>query len=244
MIYYDTLHPASMDGDQLAEYLRRGWYRIQQTIITTDLIFNEGLFLPVFWLRLDLRRFTPSTAAKRILAANSRYTVSVKPFALDDEIESLYAQYRASVDFSIPETAREYLLDGGTTNIYETLQIEVRDGQRLIAAGFFDLATDCTTGILHIYHPAYRRRSLGKYLMLLEIDYCLKHDKRYYYPGYVSMETRKYDYKLFPDRNAAEVYIRQNDAWFPYGLLAPEMAEWSRSITKMINDAVSVLNNT
>ena len=235
MIYYDTEHPVTMTDERMDRYLRRGWYRIQQTVITTDLITSEGRLLPVFWLRLDLRRFRISRSARRILAKNADLPVRIADPVIGGEIEELYAAYRASIDFTIPETAREYLMGDRDTNAYDTSLIEVRDRGRLAAAGFFDCGVESLAGVLHLYRPEYRRTSPGKYLMLLEILIAMDRGMRYYYPGYVSTETPKYDYKLFPDPGSAEVFIRANDAWFPYESIIDELREWSVTATRVIN---------
>ncbi len=59
--------------------------------------------------------------------------------------------------------------------------IEIRDGNKLIAAGFFDLGEISVAGILNFYHPDYKSKSLGIYLLLLEIDHAKKQGKEWFY---------------------------------------------------------------
>ncbi len=236
MIYYDIEHPLSMTGDTMDDYLRRGWYRIQQTVITTDLIYQGERLLPVFWLRLDLRRFRLGRSARRIIVKNSGFSVHIAEPVISDEIEELYREYSASIDFQVPGTAREYLMGDSDTNAFDTGLIEVRENGRMVAAGFFDSGAQSLAGVLHLYHPSYRRTSPGKYLMLLEILVAMEQGMHYYYPGYISTEIPKYDYKLFPDPRSAEIFIRSNNAWFRYGTIIDELRDWSRTATELINE--------
>lgn len=224
-----------MAGAELDHYLALGWYRIGQSFMTTDFIGHENQFVPVFWLRIDLARYAASRAARRIVERNRRFDIVIKPFAITAEIESLFKIYRESVDFSLPQTVNDYLLDGGSMNAYDTRLIEVRDGKELIAAGYFDLGKIATTGILHIGHPERQNLSLGKFLYLVEVEYSIKQGYRYYYPGYLSTEFAKFDYKLFADKYATEVFLRQTMRWHDYLATAPKLHRWGKKVTAAAN---------
>ena len=86
-----------------------------------------------------------------------------------------------------PNRMQQWLLQEQTNNVYDTAMIEVRDQGKLIAAGIFDKGRQSIAGILNFYHPGYNKYSLGKYLMLLKIDYAIAHSKQWYYPGYTSL---------------------------------------------------------
>lgn len=231
MIYYQTIYPELMAGELLDRFLAAGWYRIGQSFITTDLISHGDLLVPVFWLRIDLARYRASRSARRILTRNAGFSVAVKPFAITTEIEQLYAVYRESVSHFLSPTAREYLLDAEDRNAFDTRLIEVRDRGRLIAAGYFDLGERCSTGILHLFDPAYERFSPGKLLYLEEIRYSLETGHHFYYPGYLSTEIDKFDYKLFADRDSTEVYLRPLRRWLPYNQTQAKLKRWGSKIT-------------
>ena len=235
MIYYRTIYPERMAGAMLDEGLAHGWYRITQSFITTDLISYEDKLAPVFWLRIDLRRYKPSRSARRIVAKNSGYAVAIKPFAITTEIENLYQIYRQSIDFPISESVAEYLLDGGPANAFDSHLIEVRVAGRLVAVGYFDVGERTATGILHFYDPALNRASPGKYLFLIEIAYSLERNFDYYYMGYLSVGNAKFDYKLFADPQSTEVYLRPGNKWLPYEPNAPKILRWGKKISDTAN---------
>lgn len=225
MTYYKIHYPESMPGALLDEYLAKGWYRMQQTIFTTDIIIKNELVIPVFWIRLALKRYQANKSSKKIRELNSGFTVSFNSGGITAEAEELYQLYRSSVNFEISETITDYLVGEAISSIYNTKCVEIRDGGQLIAAGFFDEGDTALAGILNIYHPNYKHKSLGKYLMLLKIDYALQHNKQFYYPGYISTAISKFDYKLFPDKESTEVYISSNGQWVPWLSVTNEQLE-------------------
>lgn len=233
MIYYQTIYPESMAGELLDRFLAAGWYRIGQSFITTDLITQNEMLVPVFWLRIRLETYQPSRSARRIWAGCASFETEIIPFAITEEIEALYTRYRASVSHTISPTVRDYLLDGGERNAFESRLITVRDKGQLIAAGYFDVGAACSTGILHIFDPDRPRESLGKFLYLQEISYSLRHGHDFYYPGYMSTETDKFDYKLFADRFATEVYLRPLARWLAFDSAEQKLRRWGQKIMQV-----------
>lgn len=216
MVYYDIHIPEFLTAAQMDDYLSKGWYRMQQTIFTTDIIVKNDLLIPVFWLRFSMKRYQPGKQYQRIIKLNKDFTVSLCDGSITAEVEQLYQYYSATRSFELSATAAEYLLDETGRNIYPSKRFEVRDHDRLIAVGYFDEGDTTLAGILNIYDPDYSQFTLGKYLILLKLDYALQQQKQYYYPGYISTAITKFDYKLFPGKESAEVYLRNTNAWVPW----------------------------
>ncbi len=231
MLYYRTIYPEYMAGELLDQFLADGWYRIGQSLITTDLITHNDLLIPVYWLRVRLSTYKPSGSARRIRRRCAHLKSSILPFAISPEIEALYARYRESVSHTISPSVHEYLLDAEWHNAFDSRLIEVRDNGRLVAAGYFDLGARCSTGILHIYDPRFKQLSLGKLLYLEEIDYSLRAEHHYYYPGYLSPGTEKFDYKLFADPESTELFLRPLQRWVPYANVAHKLRRWGDRVT-------------
>ncbi|UYZ58381.1 GNAT family N-acetyltransferase [Hymenobacter latericus] len=225
-----SVSPSSLpviQGEVLDFYLSQGYYRMHQDLFTCRFLpIDEGLYT-VHWLRLDLGRVSFGTEQRRLLRQNKRFTAVVRPFRLTTEYEELYARYRSTVTFEAPETVEAFLLAGARHNVFTTHVIELRDGERLIAAGIFDSGEQSLAGIMNFYDPTYRKHSLGKYLMLLKIIYALQEEKAYYYPGYVVHNYPKFDYKLYPCPAATEVYDAAARHWLPFSwdIVAAQSAE-------------------
>jgi arginyl-tRNA--protein-N-Asp/Glu arginylyltransferase len=227
MIYYDIHTPATMPAALLDEYLAKGWYRMQQTIFTTDVIIKNELIIPVFWLRLVLKRYNETKTSRKIIELNKDCTVTItNGTTITAEAEELYQLYKSSVTFEVSPTITDYLLGDTIESIYNTHCIEIRLQDQLIALGYFDEGANSLAGILNIYHPGFKNRSLGKYLMLLKINYALEKQLPFYYPGYISTSYAKFDYKLFPGKEAMEVYISSTRQWRPWlSVTAEELEE-------------------
>jgi leucyl-tRNA---protein transferase len=219
MIYYQHFYPDAITPELLDAYLSKGWYRIHQMLITTDLIAKEDEFFAVFWLRYRLAEYQHSKKSRKLLQACAQFSSSIEPLQFTDELEELFTRYREQVDFDMSDSARAYLLGDKTENIFPSQLLTIRDNGKLIAAGCYDEAATSLTGILSIYDPAYKKYSLGKVLLLLKLEEALRLQKKYFYPGYVSLHTTKFDYKLFPAIKATEVYNRLRDAWQPYAAI-------------------------
>lgn len=211
-------------GSLLDEYLAKGWYRMGAYIFTTHVLkpHNDDATYPVFWLRYDVARVRLSKTGTSIIKGCSRFSVRFRPFTMTDELADLYSRYFASINFEASETLEQVLFDVNRV-VYETCVVEVSDQGKLVAAGIFDIGKDAIAGITNFYDPAYKKYSLGKLLVLLKYQYCLHFNIPWYYPGYYSPEYPKFDYKLFLDKQATEVYLPAEDAWVPYEYFTREI---------------------
>jgi arginyl-tRNA--protein-N-Asp/Glu arginylyltransferase len=205
-----------MKGTKLDLCLSMGYFRMQQDIFTCHSVLFDNALYSVHWLRITLANVDYGTKQLRLLRSNEKFSVEIKPFVLTEELESLYSLYKSAINFDAPYSVESCLLDGDTYNAFDTYVIEVRDGNKLIAAGIFDNGSQSIAGIMNFYHPDYRKHSLGKYLMLQKINYARLQQKAYYYPGYLVSNYPKFDYKLFPCESATEVFDSNRRSWLPF----------------------------
>ncbi|GAB3512087.1 hypothetical protein GCM10027341_52430 [Spirosoma knui] len=205
-----------MSGHELDFWLSRGYFRMQQRLFTCQLLMFDDLFYSAHWLRIAIRNVTYGKDQLRLLRINDKFTVTIKPFILSDEIERLYSLYRQSITFDAPESVESCLLGGALHSVFDTYIVEVRDEGRLIAGGIFDNGSTSIAGIMNFYDPAYRKYSLGKYVILQKMKHAQLHRKTYYYPGYLVHKYPKFDYKLFACPSATEVFNSLDDVWLPF----------------------------
>ncbi len=208
--------PKTLSGPELDRFLAIGWYRMGQSIFTTNHIFQNERAHWVFWLRYYLPDIQLSSKLKKLASRNNRFTSEVKPFRLTTELEGLYSVYHRGVDFDAPPTISSFLYDEPGVNVFDSSVIEIRDGNKLIAAGIFDQGAESIAGIMNFYDPAYRQYSPGKYLMMVKANLAKNEGKKWYYPGYIVHGIPKFDYKLFIDKSLAEVYLPFANKWVPY----------------------------
>lgn len=218
MFYYDRLTPESITGPQLDGWLALGGYRMHQDVFTTSHV-DLGEIYRVYWLRFDVRTLHPHRSHRRLRQRNSRFSFSIKPFSgIGDHHHSLHQKYRDSIDFDGAPTIAECLFgeNPNQANHFQTQCLSVYDKDALIAGGYFDTGHTSAASILHFYDPDYRRYSLGKFLILLTVDYLKATGFQWYYPGYVVQGCPKMNYKLFLGQEQAHYFDPDGRRWKPF----------------------------
>lgn len=196
-MFAEKQYPEHLLAEELDAYLARGWYRMGQSIFTTHFLCFGDQFYSAVWVRLALKNYQYSKSLRKNLRQNrARFKITYNKSKLTYEKEQLYQRYKASFPGMLAPTLKESLLDGEEFNIFQTYEVNVFDGNRLVAASFFDVGKDSAASILGIYDPLYSPHSLGLFTMLMEIEYCLQHDMSFFYPGYVVPGYPRFDYKL------------------------------------------------
>jgi arginyl-tRNA--protein-N-Asp/Glu arginylyltransferase len=220
--YYITAGEKGFRADTLDRLLAAGYYRMQHLMFTCNetALTEDGQVIPVFWLRTLVQQCRLKKAANTILKKSQQFSVSFQPAYIDDEVEALYALYKNHVPFSVSTTCADYLHQDFLPEPFDSMMVQVRDKDQLIAAGYFDKGQQSIAGIMNIYHPQYYRYSLGKVLMLQKLQYALSQNKLFYYTGYISTGSTRFDYKTFPDPAAVEVLLPDKQEWTPYHLLS------------------------
>lgn len=211
-------------GAVLDDYLADGFYRIQYFMFTTHFTQIDINIepMPVFWLRTKVNEIRLGGSASSIRNRCKLFTVTYKQAAITPESEYLYRLYRNHIDFNASDSCSSYLENNYITNPFDAWMIEVRDADELIAVGYFDRGKNALAGILNFYHPDYKKYSLGKYLMLLKIDFARQHNISLYYTGYISPAISKFDYKIFPDAEALEVFLPREAQWTSFASIGKE----------------------
>jgi arginine-tRNA-protein transferase len=213
--YFDSIVPLSISGQALDQLLAFGWYRMHQTLFTCSHIGTADQHR-VHWLRFEVGQIKVHASHLRIRKKNRPFHFTIESLGtLDPRAIELYQRYYASIDFDGASSIQQCLWgdDDHTQNIFNTKCVSVFDESKLIAVGYFDCGDRGAASILHCYDPDYHRYSLGKFLILLTLDYLRTQDYRYYYPGYVVEDLRKMDYKLFVGKEEAQYFKPESLSW-------------------------------
>lgn len=186
-----------LNGEELDEYLEKGWFRMGQAIFTTNFLKFNGLLFSAIWLRIDLTSFQPSKTQQKLQTLNARFRVEIKPsIFLTPEHLILFNKYKNYVPFDAAPSLTHLLYDDKSSNIFDSYEVSMYDDEKLIACGFFDLGRNASTGITCFYDPDYQKYSLGKYLMFLKMDFSKKRGINFFYPGYFAPNYSMFNYKL------------------------------------------------
>jgi hypothetical protein len=212
-------YPEKLLPEELDQYLALGWFRMRQSIFTTNFLHFKGQFYPAIWLRVLLDEGIHDKRYSTLAKANSGFQSEIKKSrgrGVSAAHESLYQLYRRSVSFEGSPTLQELLNGHHSYNRFNTHEVNIYDGKTLIAVGFFDLGKLTAAGITSIYHPAYKKYSLGKYLMYLKMDHCKQQELHYFYPGYTVPGYAPFDYKLEIARSSLEYLQLSGQRWVQY----------------------------
>lgn len=210
-MYASLVRPDTLTPHELDLYLEKGWFRLGRSLFTTSfLTFRDTLF-DAFWLRIGLPGFVLSRSQKEILKKTKAFRIQEGKFTLTDEKEVLFQKYRDSLNFE-PAKHLEGVLPEGST-LFDSREICIYDGDRLIACGVFDMGEKAAEGIISFFDPEFKRYSPGKALMLHKIVLCKERGLEWFYPGYVVPGYPRFDYKLDIAREHSEYYDLTDGEW-------------------------------
>lgn len=216
--YFYSINPDSIKESELDLLLSLGWYRMHQHVFACSHLHLE---VPhrVHWLRYPLAEIKTHPSHKRIRKRCRAFRYTIEGFnGIPNDHELLYANYRQSINFDGADSVHQCLFGEAEAreNIFKTHCISVFDGERLIAGGYFDVGEYAAASILHFFDPHYKNYSLGKYLMLLTVDYLTSLGYTLYYPGYLVAGNSKMNYKLFIGKEATQYFDPETAAWFHF----------------------------
>lgn len=204
---------SKIEPGELDDYLAQGWFRIQQTIFTTDKIIFNDLLYDTIWLRVCLTDFEADKKYRELRKKNSRFKTEIKKGSVTSDHEALFSCYKESLSFESPPSLNRLLLGDKSYNIYNTYMINVYDGNQMIGTGFFDLGKNSAAGICSVYDPRYKAYSLGKYMIYEKMHYCKNNKLSYFYPGYFVPGYALFDYKLTIGNPAIEYFDTFEREW-------------------------------
>ena len=73
----DLHRPRSVSPHELDEYLEKGWFRMEQTIFTTNFLIFNNQYYNALWLKVKLDEFQVSKKQNALLKQNRRFQVEV-----------------------------------------------------------------------------------------------------------------------------------------------------------------------
>lgn len=166
---------------------------------TTFFRYNAGthdnMLCDVIPLRINLRKFRHSQSQKRIERRNRDIEVKIAKATLDHEKQRLFDIHKMRFRENIPDSLHNFFSFYPARVPCEAIEFDLFDKDRLIGVGYLDLGKTSTSSVYTFFDPSYGRRSLGIYVILLEIRYSLDNGYNYLYPGYAYKQPSFYDYK-------------------------------------------------
>lgn len=209
-----TYFPQKLAPSRYDTFLASGWFRGSVMLYKMELLCLDGDLRSVVNIRLDLERYQRKKSHRKIVRkVEERFTVIYGKAKSDPKKEALYLNHKKRFKGFIHASLSDYLHSSLGHTVFDTREVCVYDGDRLIAVSFFDCGDKSMASLLGLYDDNYAAYSLGMYTMLKEIDFASRHGFRWFYPGYVLDIPSQFDYKL---RLGDFEYYNANQRWTKY----------------------------
>ncbi|MBT1696957.1 arginyl-tRNA--protein arginylyltransferase [Fulvivirgaceae bacterium PWU4] len=208
-------HPQKLLPGELDGYLERGWFRMGQTIFTTNFLNFRHQLYGAIWLRIVLPDLTHDKQQQKLMKRNAGFRTEVKRASINAAKEELYAKYKLGISFEVSSSLKELMYRNSLHDLYHTLEVCVYDQGKLIGAGFFDIGATSGAGITSFYDPDYKKYSLGKYLIYQKLEYCKASGLSFFYPGYFVPGYSFFNYKLGIGTEALQYLDFSSQHWLP-----------------------------
>jgi arginine-tRNA-protein transferase len=232
-----TYFPQRLSASRYDALLAAGWFRGSVMMYKMDLLCIEGAVRSVVNIRLDLEKYSFRKSHRKLLRkGDQRFRVVIETASPCAQKEQLYTSMKERFKGFIHPTLSDYLNNGVSQNVFDTRQVCVYDGDRLVAVSFFDCGERALASLLGLYDSEYSAHSLGIYTMLKEVEFGLNEGFRWYYPGYILDKESQFDYKL---RLGEFEYYTASQRWGKFENFAQEHTK-SHQLSSAIN-ALSVL---
>ncbi|MEX0811304.1 MAG: hypothetical protein WD048_03740 [Chitinophagales bacterium] len=211
---FQSYHPVQFNAQMLDKLLSQGWFRGGNVMYQSKMLCLDEAVYSVVNIRSNLSVYSFPKRMRKLLNKNKKqFSYHIQPLEqITSEMEKLYQEQSQKFKGFVHSNLENYLFEGMQHNFFNTYELTVFEGNRLVAVSFFDMGDRSFASLLGLYDQAYKKYSLGIFTMLLEIEYALELDYEYYYPGYVFRGSNIFDYKL---KIGQIEYYDWNGDWYP-----------------------------
>jgi arginyl-tRNA--protein-N-Asp/Glu arginylyltransferase len=191
MLFFDPRY--QLDSDQYAGLARLGFRR------SGDLIYRPecdacNACIPV---RVPVQHFRGDRGQRRVWKRNQDLTVIPRPRVYEQEHFDLYRRYQAArhaggeLNDPDPQKYVTFLCADGMNTVF----YEFRQQRKLLAVAVTDILRDGFSAVYTFFDPHEKRRALGVYSVLWQIEEAKARSLPWVYLGYWIQECQKMSYK-------------------------------------------------
>ncbi len=191
----EEFHALEVSANQMDRLLAFGWRHFGTQFFRYSIGFYKNSIRRVIPLRVRLSNFKLSKSQRRIINRNRELRAVTRPIEITAEKENLFERHKLRFEQGVPESIFDFLSFSPSNVPCEGWEVCIYDRDKLLAASFFDVGFDSTSGIYAMFEPDENKRSLGILTMLHEIEFSTEQGKTFYYQGYAYEGTSFYDYK-------------------------------------------------
>ena len=214
-----THFPRKLSRVRYDQYLASGWFRGAVMLYKMDLLCIDNELYSIVNIRVKLENFMFRRSQKKLLRkVDGKFRTVFGEACPTPEKEALYTAHKHRFKGFIHATLEEYLKAGLDTTVFDTREVCIYDGDKLIAVSYFDMGEKSMASLLGLYDERYAEWSLGKVTMLKEIEFGIDNERQWYYPGYILDQDSSFDYKL--ELGSTEYYTQDN-SWAEFSMYDP-----------------------
>ncbi|MCB0762336.1 MAG: hypothetical protein KDC12_12490 [Flavobacteriales bacterium] len=192
-----TYHPQRLSPSRYDQYLASGWFRGSVMLYKLDMLCIDSDIHSIVNIRLNLNNFEFKSRHRKLIRKNDKqFTTIIRKACPNPEKDALYQNHKKRFRGFIHATLKDYLNSGRSQTVFDTHEVCVYDGDKLIAVSYFDFGKKSMASLICLYDEAYAKCSLGIYTMAKEIELGMSREYQWYYPGYVLDDKELFDYKL------------------------------------------------
>jgi leucyl-tRNA---protein transferase len=233
--FVNTVFPIKLSPEEFDAYMAKGFFPSGEALQALSHLIKQIMWAidvkKVYRMRFAIDEIVLHKSHQRVRKQNNKFIVKIETFnEILEEHNNLYQKYLGYIKFSCASTLLENLEVNKTEeSAFNRIAISVYDQDKIVALDILYAGAESLASVLCFYDPEYADYSLGKYTMLLAIDYMKLNSYKYYYIGYLVNGDSKFDYKLYLGAESAYVYNNDSDIWdkFDPAILIP--IEYSES---------------
>src|SRR5262245_55429246 len=108
-MFEQVRYPQYLKPKQLDQLLAIGWFRMGQSIFTTNYVmFEKGIYRTV-WLRHVLKDYVLTSTFTKLRKRNKDIRVEIKQACITETHENLFALYKSSISFEASSSLQQLL---------------------------------------------------------------------------------------------------------------------------------------
>ena len=211
----DTIKLETFSKKRLDDLLAQGYFRSGKNMFFCPVTFLDGEANTTIRTRLNLKDHKFSKSVRKLFRQNNqKFSSEFVDYSPDPEVIDLYDLYKEECfKGDLSGDLEDWLVGSENKEIYDSKICKIYDGDQLIGASFIDVGETSIASIMGIYHPDYKKYSIGIYSMLLEVEFAKKQGKDFYYAGYILSKSDRFEYKK---KVGPLEFIRVNEHnWIP-----------------------------
>lgn len=146
-------------------------------------------------IRVPVLEFRPSRTQRRVLRRNADVRVETGPPIADAARFEMFNRYQHARHDGRMACEMEEFERYVSGSPIETMEMSYWLGDRLVGVGLVDLCPDALSSVYFYHEPDLLHRSPGVFSSLMEIEFCRRTHRPYWYIGYYVAECSKMAYK-------------------------------------------------